>query len=148
MHANYVVHSDASNGVGDVARSGVPPPQHSRACDFLNDRSVSSFDSFSDLVGYGLSKGVPSYIPKKRSVIDAVCIDHVIGSSNVLCRPSSIAQCSELGHVQAADDHILIAGSLQFPLIDSTATIPRKKTRYDRPALGDAVKSHNFIIFV
>ncbi len=40
LHANYVVHSDASNGVGDVARSGVPPPQHSRACDFLNDRSV------------------------------------------------------------------------------------------------------------
>jgi len=37
--ANYVVHSDASNGVGDVARSGAPPPQRSRVCDFLNDRS-------------------------------------------------------------------------------------------------------------
>ena len=76
---------------------------------------LSIFDSFNDLLGYGFSKGVPSYIPKKRTVIDAVCIDHFIGSSNVLCKSCSMVQCSELGHVQAADDHIPIAGFFQFP---------------------------------
>ena len=78
-------------------------------------------------------------------MFDAVCIDHFIGSSNVLCKPCSIVQCSELGHVQAADDHIPIAGFFQFPIFDSTAPIPRKKIRYDRAALSDAVKSLNFI---
>ncbi len=31
---NYVVHGDASSGVGDVFRSGDPPPQHGSVCDF------------------------------------------------------------------------------------------------------------------
>ena len=34
IDANYVVHGDASSGVGDVFRSGDPPPQHSSVCDF------------------------------------------------------------------------------------------------------------------
>ncbi len=34
IDANYVVHNDASSGVGDVFRSGDPPPQHSSVCDF------------------------------------------------------------------------------------------------------------------
>ena len=96
-------------------------------------------------LGMFFSKGVPSYIPKKRTVFDTVCIDHFIGSSNVLCKSCSIVQCSETGHAQAADDHIPIAGFFQLPIIDSTAPIPRKKIRYDRAALGDEIKARSFI---
>ena len=39
IDAHSVVHSDASSGVGDVGRSGDPPPRHSRVCDCLNKLS-------------------------------------------------------------------------------------------------------------
>ena len=35
IDANYVVHEDASSGIGDVCRSGDPPPQHGSVCDFF-----------------------------------------------------------------------------------------------------------------
>ncbi len=90
--------------------------------------------------------GVPSYIPKQGSLFDAICIDHFIGSSNVICKTNSITQCSELSHAQAADDHIPIAGFFQFPVACcSTAPIPRKKVRYDRASLGDPEKGKHFI---
>ncbi len=127
IDANYVVHGDASSGVGDVFRSGDPPPQHSRVCDFLNDLSFYFFNAFDDLLGYGFSKGVPSYIPKRRTVMDAACIDLFTGSSNVLCKPCSIVQCSELGHVQAADDHIPIAGLFSSLLLTSPPPSPGKR---------------------
>ncbi len=84
-------------------------------------------------------------MPKRGSFEDAICIDHFIGSSSVVCKSGSIVQCSELGHVQAADDHIPIAGFFQFPVVSVTAPIPRKKVRYDRASLGDPVKSQCFI---
>ena len=101
-------------------------------CDLLNKLSFSIFNSFNDLLGYTFARGVPSYIPKRGSFEDAICIDHFIGSSNVVCKTGSIVQCSELGHVQAADDHIPIAVFFQFPVVNVTAPIPRKKVRYDR----------------
>ncbi len=115
IDANYVVHNDASSGIGEVCRIGVPPPHHSSVCEFLNNLSFSVFNSFSDLLGDKFTRGVPSYIPKRGSFEDAICIDHFIGSSNVVCKTGSIAQCSELGHVQAADDHIPIAVFVPVP---------------------------------
>ncbi len=37
IDANYVVHADASPGVGNASLGGVPPPQHNSVCDLLND---------------------------------------------------------------------------------------------------------------
>ena len=68
--------------------------------------------------------GVPSYVPKSSSEFEAVCIDHVIGSSNLCCKPGSVVQCREFGHVQAAMDHFPVFGEFQFPLMRSTAPIP------------------------
>ncbi len=143
--ANYVVHDGASVGIGDVHCSSEPPPQHASVCDFLNDVNFTVFDSFKNLLGHTVARGVPSYVPKKSNVCDAVCIDHFVGSSDVICKPHSIVQCSELAHIQAADDHIPIAGFFQFPTVRSVAPIPRKKVRYDKASLGDPVKSLNFI---
>ncbi len=34
IDGNYIAHQDASSGVGDVCRSGEPPPQHHSVCEF------------------------------------------------------------------------------------------------------------------
>jgi len=146
IDGNYTVHRDASAGVGDVCRSGEPPPQHSRVCEFLNNSKLLVFNSFSENLQHDCSSGVPSYIPKKGCIFDAICIDHFVGSHNVICKGNSIAQCCEVSHAQTADDHIPIIGQFQFPpACGSSAPIPRKKIRYDRASLGDPVKGNHFI---
>ncbi len=146
IDGNYTVHEDASTGVGDVRRIGEPPPQHSSVCDFLNKSKFLIFNSFKENSQHEFSRGVPSHIPPKGSIFDAICIDHFVGSHNVTCKVNSITQCCELTHVQAADDHIPISGLFQFPpACGVTAPIPRKKVRYDRASLGDPVKGKEFI---
>ncbi len=34
IDGNYIAHQDASSGMGDVCRSGEPPPQHQSVCEF------------------------------------------------------------------------------------------------------------------
>ncbi len=41
IDANYVVHADASSGVGDVYRLGELSPQHQSVCELLNNLNVS-----------------------------------------------------------------------------------------------------------
>ena len=43
IDANYVVHADASPGVGNASLGGVPPPQHNSVCDLLNDLGFFNF---------------------------------------------------------------------------------------------------------
>ncbi len=115
-------------------------------CNFLNNSKLLVFNSFSENLQHDCSSGVPSYIPKKGCIFDAICIDHFVGSHNVICKGNSIAQCWEVSHAQTADDHIPIIGQFQFPpACGSSAPIPRKKIRYDRASLGDPVKGNHFI---
>ena len=120
IDGNYTVQQNASSGVGEVCRSGEPPPQHNSVCVFLNNLRFLFFNSFVNNLWHDYVGGVPSYIPKKGSLFDAVCIDHFVGSANVICKAHSITQCCELSHAQVADDHIPIAGMFQFPLARSS----------------------------
>ncbi len=85
------------------------------------------------------------YVPKRCTELDAIGIDHFVGSTNVLCQGNSIFQCKELGHAQKSVDHFPMSGAFRFPPVSSPAPIPRKKVRFDRTALGDPDKSAAFI---
>ncbi len=111
----------------------------------LNELGFTIFDSFKYVLGPGFLKGVTTYVPKKCTEFEAVCIDHFLCSADVCCKPSSVVQCRELGHVQAADDHFPMSGVFRLPPVSSYAPIRRKKVRYDRAALGDASKSQHCI---